>query len=190
MYEDGVWVVNVMRYAYGYENGFTTVASGGRIGPPGYGFFQRGLERGLKGSWQPYKGGISFNRSGLYVGGRFAADVRAIAKGKIAQRAVRRYSGRQFTRLFWGTMANKDANPMDSLAESCVREIRKNIRGVPLFDTGALTMATQWGTSKSDAVNKSREKAEYRLSTFPSRHASYTRIESQASLFKRKIAEI
>jgi hypothetical protein len=183
-----VFIVNAMRYAWGYEYGFTTIAKGRRMPPPGYGFFRKGMEDSLKTAWQPYKGGITMSRSGLYIGGRFAADVRAVAKGRMLQRSATRLAGRETTRLVWGTLANPKANPMESIAKRAVANIRRNIRSASLVDTAALAMATQYGSSREEAFRKSRAAAKYRLMTQKSRHDGYSDIVHAGELFRRKIA--
>lgn len=183
-----VYIVNAMRYAWGYEYGFTSIAAGRRKGPPGYGFFGRGMKQAIENTWQPYKGGITLDRSGLYIGGRFAADVRSIAKGNIVQRGARRLAGREGTRLIWGTISNHKINPLESIAKKAVANIRRNIRADGLVDTGALAMATQYGPSREEAFRLSRNAAKFRLMNNRSKHTGYSDIVSSWQLFIRKIA--
>jgi hypothetical protein len=184
-----IYIANAMRYAYGYEQGFTTIASGRRLPPPGYGFWEAGLKESITNSWQPYKGGFTFSRSGLYIGGRFAADIRAIYKGSLLSRSANRIAGRETTRLFWGTLGRPDLNPNEVIAKRAIAAIRRNIRGALLIDTTALAMATQYAGNKHDAMMLSRRAGMEKLLSKPSRYSYYGHMPSAASLYERKIVK-
>jgi hypothetical protein len=184
-----IYIANAMSYAYGYEQGFTTIASGRRLPPPGYGFWEKGLQEAISNSWQPYKGGFAFSRSGLYIGGRFVADIRAVAKGSLVSRGARRAAGRETSRLFWGTLGRPDLNPNEVIAQRAVAAIRRNIRGALLVDTGALAMATQFAGDRHDALMLSRRAGMEKLLSKPSRYSYTGHMPSAASLYARKIAK-
>lgn len=156
-----VYIVNAMRYSKGYDTGFITIAAGRRLPPPGYRFFQDGIEEAVSGQGRRraslQKGGL--NRSGLYIGGRFTADIRAIMGGSLLARLSRRSAGRASTAFFWGTLRDPTRNPLEGIAKNAVRAIRRNIRKHNLRDTYAMGMATQWDTTLNDALQKSRSEA-------------------------------
>lgn len=167
-----VWIVNQMKYSKGYNQGFVDpeqVAKG--LTTTGYKFWERGIQTAFRnlaaGDRRTFYGRGSNVRSGLYSGGRFIADMKAITNGSLGARMVRRTAGRSASRFFWGTISNPQYNYMEKIAEECVKEIRYNIRQVPLWDTGALTMATQWGNSLQEAKNKSRQAARLRIGRSP-----------------------
>lgn len=169
-YKKPVYVVNPMKYAPLYEAGFPPGFQTTRMkGPPGYRFWSDAIVQTFS-----FSGGggskkapqLKFNRSGLYIAGRFAADIRAIYKGKMVARLARRSSGRELTRFFWGTLRNPKRNVFETLAARFVANVRRNIRnadGGPLVDTEAMVMSTQMGSTVEEALAKGRAKAYEKL---------------------------
>lgn len=165
-YKKPVYVVNAMRYAPLYESGFPPGYQTTRMrGPPGYRFWASGLEETLNPMNDPSAQipKLKLNRAGLYIGGRFAADIKAIYRGRITDRLARRASGREVTKFFWGTLRNPTRNVVEVIAKRFVANVRRNIRGFDLVDTLAMTMAVQMGDSIEDALAKSRSKAYEKL---------------------------
>lgn len=166
-----VYVVTMMRYAWGYNKGFKTIpTSPKRPGPPGFGFWDKGVEAAVRGDESSSSGGragsgVGINRSGIYQGGRYMADIRSVYKGDVAGRFARRTAGAETSRFFWGTLANPDRNVMEVFAKRAVKNIRRNIRDIGLVDTGALAMSVQWGNSIEEAREKSRNAAISKLNS-------------------------
>lgn len=112
---------------------------------------------GGKGVQTPPKGAIL--RSGLYVGGKFTLDMRSLIKGQVGERAVRRASGAETSRFFWGALMNPDKNVMESYAKLVVRHARKNVDNWdythPEKVTGALKNSITWASSMEQLKAKS-----------------------------------
>lgn len=152
-----VWLGTVISYAAGYEYGFR-VTSGERRRRP---YFWRGVidatvarQLGSRMNFTP----LSLSRSGLYSGGRFLADARAIRKGLggIGMRGVRRSTGAQASRLFWGTLRNPQFNVLHAIAEDARFRIIKNIEAQGLVESGALKASIAIGSTFAEMAQNSQ----------------------------------
>ncbi len=153
-----VWLGTIISYARGYEYGFTDESGQRRRRP----YFWNGVidatiarQLGSKINFTP----LSVSRSGLYSGGRFVADARAIKKGLggIGMRGIRRSSGAQASRLFWGTLRNPQFNVLHAIAEDARRRIMRNIEAQGLVDTGALKFSIAIGSTFAEMANNSQK---------------------------------
>lgn len=179
MAED-VWLGTIVSYAAGYELGFTD-PSGGRHRRQ---YFFSGIRRAQRNNYRIPKseaggavaaateaeleaaemaggrGGsgsetVKLSRSGLYLGGRFAADIRSIFHGRVTARVARRFAGQEASRFFWGTLSNPEKNVLMVFAVSAKREIRRNIKAQGLVDTGALLNSIAIGKSEREMKKNS-----------------------------------
>lgn len=151
------WVGTVLAYAPGYEFGFTNPVGQRRHRPFFFDARDRVLTERTFGSRlraQP----ISGSRSGIYAGGRFLADIRSVANGRIVARAGRRAAGAAASRFFWGTLAHPDRNIFELMARRTQMLARENIQAQGLIDSGALWESIQTGPT-FDAMAAASEDA-------------------------------
>lgn len=151
-----VWVGTFTPYAAGYEFGFRNPVGKRRRRPY---FFQAVEQAAMEAKFGRSRSGrgasLSVSRSGVYVGGRFFADIRAVARGSVVQRGARRVAGREISRFFWGTLKNPNRNVNHAIANRIITLSRRAARSDNLVDTGALVMSIQQADSLSGLRAKS-----------------------------------
>lgn len=153
-----VFVGTALPYAAGYEFGFQN-PSGRRTRRP---YFFPAVTQ-VTAETRFGRGGGSFlslsglgpSRSGVYVGGRFFADIRSIANGSVGQRLARRQAGGEISRFFWGTLADPTRNVNEAIANRIIALSRRAARADDLVDTSALVMSIVQGNSFEEWRQKS-----------------------------------
>lgn len=105
---------------------------------------------------------LGFSRSGVYSGGRFLADIKAVRRmsaSSIGMRAVRRSTGAQASRLFWGALRNPRFNVMMALAIRTQELAKINVKKQGLVRSRALLNSIEVGNTKQEVIQKSRKAA-------------------------------
>lgn len=154
-----VWVGTVVPYAAGYEFGFANPV-GRRTRRP-Y-FFDAVAQMQQEFRFGGSRGGaglLSVSRSGVYSQGRFLADIRSVARGRVVARGIRRVAGREASKLFWGSLRNPQRNILHAQANRIITLARRNVRGQELIDTRALLMSIQQGDSFTQMRTRSLTEA-------------------------------
>lgn len=153
-----VWLGSALVYAGLYELGFQRPSGGHRRREWFFPAVQQALLERKFGSG--FDLGISgFSRSGLYESGRFVADLRAIKGGipTLGARAIRRSTGKQASRLFWGTLRNPKFNVLHAIAMRAQVLAQQNLESQGLVASGMLKASVALGNTFDEMVDNSRQ---------------------------------